>query len=693
MNLPRSRGCYTTRQSGNAQSQRAKLHLRSHLRSFFVFIFILTALSLSLREGPVTVGEAASIAPSESSAVIRAFPGAEGFGAQSVGGRGGRVIEVTNLANSGTGSLRACVEASGPRICVFRVGGTITLDERLEILNPFITIAGQTAPGGGITLRNGPSNTKANIGVKASDVIIRYLRFRPGPAGSSVTSLDGIAIGGGGNIIVDHSSVSWGVDENIGMSSTKDVTVQWTIISEALNCSVHESPCHSKGLLGGRNIDRVSLHHNLMVDNKNRNPRLEGGLWDIVNNVIHSTGRDAWWDDFEVGLDINAVGNMWLPLSPVRDEFDICKSGVPCASIYVKGNIAASRPTDDLAEELIVREGERGAITSTRHSAPLVTTTSAQEAQNQVLSSAGASARLDCLGNWISNRDSVDQRAIDHAQQGTRNIIDHPSEVGGWPALAPGTPCTDSDSDGMPDAWENLHGFNTISASDGPLDADGDGYTNLEEYLNGTAPSGGAPLPPPPSNQPPVASAGPDQAVTDFDDNGSEPVTLDGSASTDSDGTISSYVWTEGATQIATGVNPTVTLDVAGSPHTITLTVTDNDGAAATDTVTITVNAATPPPLPISGLPLLLEAENGAIVPPMVQGQDRNASNGAYISVPSGTNSTSPVPGATYSIDMPQDGTYYLWVKLYAPDSSSDAIYIGIDTSWDRVYPTATGRC
>ena len=149
-------------------------------------------------------------------AVIPAFPGAEGWGAQTEGGRGGKVIEVTNLSSSGAGSLRDCIDDTGARTCVFRVGGTIELQNSLRIENPFITIAGQTAPGGGIVLTNDPSSRNTSLMIRTQDVIVRYIRSRPGPPSQTTEDVDALAIEGGAkDVIIDHSSFSWAVDENV----------------------------------------------------------------------------------------------------------------------------------------------------------------------------------------------------------------------------------------------------------------------------------------------------------------------------------------------------------------------------------------------------------------------------------------------------------------------------------------------
>ena len=178
---------------------------------------------------------------------LPAFPGAEGFGTDTPGGRGGQVFEVTNLQDSGAGSLRVCIEASGPRTCVFRAGGTITLSSPLTINNPYVTIAGQTAPGGGITIRGG------GVFVQTHDVVIRYISVRRGPGGSNYAILisdnnaDDVY-----NVVLDHCSTSWATDQTVTTwYAAHDVTISWTIISESLDCSTHPKGCHSKALHTG----------------------------------------------------------------------------------------------------------------------------------------------------------------------------------------------------------------------------------------------------------------------------------------------------------------------------------------------------------------------------------------------------------------------------------------------------------
>jgi pectate lyase len=227
---------------------------------------------------------------------VKAFPTAEGFGADALGGRGGVVIEVTNLDDSGPGSLRDAVEREGPRTVVFRVGGTIAVERPIRVRDPYITIAGQTAPGDGVLIRNHRANTDAPITIETHDVVIRHLRLRPGPSGEPSCCVDALGLmEGARNVIIDHVSLSWGVDELLGASEdASDFTVQWSILSEALHRSNHaKDDRHSRGLLvSTQEGGNVSIHHNLFAHNDGRNPEvaLAYGIADIVNNVLYNPG-------------------------------------------------------------------------------------------------------------------------------------------------------------------------------------------------------------------------------------------------------------------------------------------------------------------------------------------------------------------------------------------------------------------
>ncbi len=450
---------------------------------------------------------------SRADAVV-AFPGAEGFGANALGGRGGTPIMVTNLNDSGAGSLRACIDAFGPRTCIFRTGGTIVLSSELTINNPFITIAGQTAPGGGITLKN------ASLRVQASEVIIRHIRVRSGDVPTANQQPWGIMVLWDNppiqNIIIDHSSVSWGTDDHIGVlghelgaGTTKNVTYQWNIISEAL--LIGFDPWGSVGTPSKAvlvdDTGGLSIHHNLIAHQFSRYPEQTAGDLDFVNNIIYNHKHERTMiTPYWAPLRTNFVGNLYKagPNTPAAAA-EISLSGgsnlrghslfTSQSGVHVQGNISDIRPHNSLPENLILAQydcnGEcfsgTGIPLVARHNFPLVTTTDAFSAYNQVLANAGA--RKPAL-------DSVDARIIADVTNGTGTWINYPSDVGGWPVLANGTPYADSDADGISDTWENSNGLNSNNPTDGPLFA-ANGYTNLENFINELAGSSGNQVPRP----------------------------------------------------------------------------------------------------------------------------------------------------------------------------------------------------
>lgn len=413
-----------------------------------------------------------------------AFPTAEGFGAFSKGGRRGQVIEVTNLNNDGPGSLRAAIDTKGPRTIVFRIGGTIELTERLRIKEPFLTIAGQSAPGGGITLKS-KGVDRDLVKISTHNVILRYLRVRPGPGGDS----GGITIDGGEtrDVILDHMSISWSVDENLTTwYDNSNITIQWSIIAEGLNNSTHSEGPHSKGLmLGADGSKNLSVHHNLLAHNVERNPRIKtSGLVDFTNNVIYNYQVSAGWVTNEYGdVEVNYVGNFIKPgpsSDPKRYALEIDSvDEANQISVFVEGNLSHHRTNDTFAQRNVIKEDGYEFLTPVRHPAPIVTTTTADVAYGQVLQQAGVTK---------PQRDSVDARIVQDVLNGTGQIIDDPSQVGGWPQLAAGTPIEDRDHDGMADFWEEANGLDADTYEDNYADADNDGYTNLEEYLNETDP-------------------------------------------------------------------------------------------------------------------------------------------------------------------------------------------------------------
>lgn len=442
-------------------------------------------------------------APAQAQGNVLAFPGAEGFGAYTFGGRGGAIYEVTNLNDSGTGSLRACVIASGARTCVFKVAGLITLSSPLVIANPYITIAGQTAPGGGITLKKSAGGDV--FATQTHDVIIRYVSVRPGSGGENHANQ--IAKNGTElyNIIIDHNSLSWGVDSNIETwYRVRDATIQWSIISEGLDCSTHSKGCHSKGLMVGgyklgessaaKGSENISILNNLMAHNGERNPLVKMcGIGQVINNTTYNPFWTFAHQQFSCnGSYVNWVNNYHkrgpdststTDLKFLADDGGTCFSG----SAYVSGNYGANNGNWSNAYS----GSCTNKIVTSPAVGPVVATTNATQAKDNVLASAGNNAGMSCDGTWFNRRDSIDARVVLDVRNGTGKIIDSPSEVGGWVTPAAGTPCTDSDKDGMSDLWEQAYGFNpAVKENNG--DKDDDGYTNVEEYFNGTDPGGAA---------------------------------------------------------------------------------------------------------------------------------------------------------------------------------------------------------
>lgn len=418
-------------------------------------------------------------------APLPAFPGAEGFGAMALGGRGGRVIKVTHLGDSGKGSLRKAIEAEGPRTIVFDVSGTIELKKPIVIRNGYVTLAGQTAGAGGITLKN------YGVAIATDHVIVRYLRVRPGD--SSGEADDAIWIRSGQDIIIDHCSASWASDETLSVSPREKlairpidrITVQWCIISESLNDSVHVKGQHGYGsLVRGSAGARYSFHNNLWAHHNARMPRPgnyvdaktdpEGPLFDFRNNVFYNWGSktSGYNADRESISQYNFINNAYLTGPDSKGALAFREQN-PLAGVHFSGNTMNGELPDD-PWSLVRFDDERPGGSATPFQTAPVTTVSAATAYERVLRQAGASHA----------RDPVDQRVVTNVRHSSGRIIDHPDEVGGWPELPAGKPVPDRDGDGMPDEWESLRGLNPDNPDDGTVDSDGNGYTELEDYLS-----------------------------------------------------------------------------------------------------------------------------------------------------------------------------------------------------------------
>lgn len=426
-----------------------------------------------------------------------AFPEAEGYGRFARGGRGGRVIKVTNLNDSGPGSLRAAVEADGPRTVVFDVSGRIDLKNRLGIRNPYLTIAGQTAPGKGICISN------MNLGMLGThDVIVRYIRVRPGD--TSGLTLDGMGMASTDHSIIDHCSISWTQDESFSSRGAKNVTLQRTLISEALNVAGHKKYEKGKqhGYAASIGGDVGSFHHNLLAHCAGRNWSLAGGLdkggrhtarLDIRNNIVYN-----WSHRTTDGgaMQVNFVNNYYKPGKATRvfhvlmPERHLVEAFGP-QDYYVSGNAMEGRyGADEPLAGVIAPRNE--SIDDFLSDKPFfdhyVTTQTAEEAFEDVLADVGCN---------VPALDEHDRRVLEETRNGTTTykgsitgiagLPDSQKDVGGWedyPEVH--RPADwDTDDDGMPGEWEKQHGLDPSDANDGQLDADGDGYTNLEVYLNG----------------------------------------------------------------------------------------------------------------------------------------------------------------------------------------------------------------
>ena len=421
-------------------------------------------------------------------AAIPAFPGAEGFGSTTPGGRGGRVLEVTNLNDSGAGSFRAAAEATGARTVVFRTGGTIALDSPIVIDDPFVTVAGQTAPGGGICIRNG-RNDRPCLLVAAHDVVLRHLRIRPGVGGATYPNdtVRAITITDEGstvpyNVIVDHCSLSWGIDTcgTVG-GRAHDVTVQWCIISEGLNDSVHAAGPHSRGLMARDRTQRVSIHHNLLAHNDYRNPEVSNlGMTEVINNVVYDYEHKAISSTDVEGVHekFNWIGNHIAQGPSSTDQYHELNLHPMTGAgwtVYASGNIGPFRTSNAEPNTASFGPDDRKyVVSSPAFAGSGIASTSAATALTDVLADAGATR---------PSRDPVDSRIVSDVRNGRGHLIDNPSQVGGYPALAKGTAPPDSDHDGVPDGWEKTHGLNPNDARDAAR-VTGTGYTWLERYLN-----------------------------------------------------------------------------------------------------------------------------------------------------------------------------------------------------------------
>ena len=440
-------------------------------------------------------------------AQVPAFPGALGGGAYVTGGRGGKVLVVNSLADDGSeGTLRWAIDQKGARIIVFRVAGIIELQSELKINRGHVTIAGQSAPGDGITIKNHP------VVVSSDNVIIRFIRFRMGDEFfEQEDALKGLRKK---DIMIDHCSMSWSTDECASFYDNENFTLQWCILSESLKNSTHKKGSHGYGgIWGGK---KASFHHNLLAHHDSRNPRFCGSRYsnqpelekvDFRNNVIYNWGSNSGYAG--EGGEYNIVNNYYKPgpatldgsgkhtyriFSPNADEGANAQAQGVWGKFFVKGNVMHGRKdvsrnnllgfhpnTDDTTiktEDLLLKD-EVKLFKFPRQCA--------KKAYSEVLKKSGAS--------FV--RDEVDKRIVQEVKTGSytfngsngskNGLIDSQKDVGGWPVYSydAATVPADSDMDGMPDVWETKHKLDKNNPADAAMFGINKNYTNIEVYLNG----------------------------------------------------------------------------------------------------------------------------------------------------------------------------------------------------------------
>ncbi len=501
---------------------------------------LLTTLLITL---PMMVAAQFSSAP--------AFPGAEGYGRYVTGGRGGTIYHVTSLADycdnkdysssyttetAIPGTLRYAVKQSGARIIVFDVAGTITLKAPLKITNGDLTILGQTAPGGGICLRD------QNVTIQASNIIIRYLRFRMGDEGNRYykngsalaeedQSVEDDALNsyhGSGSevsgIIIDHCSMSWSTDECGSFYGNRNFTLQWCILSESLRNSVHEKGTHGYGGIWGG--EKASFHHNLLADHDSRNPRFDHGFVstlsgpvDYTNNVVYNWGSNSTYGGENkpgyAAKEFNIINNYYKPgpytknvsyipnrlLNPTT-QCSNCnstdKTDVVPGKFYISGNkvngstatISTTNITFDSNYSLSQFQSNcvlssQSKSSESQFNYNTISVQSADKAYEVVANYAGASHSRDAIDDHVVSDMRKGVATYTGSKGSTNGLIDTQSDVGGWPTLT-GTAPTDTDGDGIPDEWEDNYGLNKYDASDAStytLDVQGY-YMNIEVYAN-----------------------------------------------------------------------------------------------------------------------------------------------------------------------------------------------------------------
>lgn len=485
------------------------------MKKVLYILMAITLLACKGGQGEPTPEPTPKPTPADPSVLAPACDYIKGAGKNATGGRGGSIFVVTTLedgrdedGNIIAGSLReALLPGGGKRIIIFDVAGTIHLTSELKITSPNITIMGQSAPGDGICIADYP------LIINASNVIVRFLRFRMGEAGSEKMGkeYDAVSVNGGRNVVLDHLSCSWSVDECVSCYHNEDFTMQYCFITESLRKSVHGKGEHGYGgIWGGKN---VTFHHNLLAHHDSRNPRFDhdyvshmAGPIDYINNVVYNWGGNSSYGGEGSskgggGREINFINNYYKagPASSHRTRFmnpwascDNCAKSpggsIIAPKLYMSGNYCdeSEKVTTDnwLGVEYSGGATREMCEVKTRYVFPNCYTgeETAEQAYETVLTMGGC-----CL-----SRDAIDERIVKEVREGSytyngtyskNGLIDTPSDVGGWPVLE-GTPAKDSDMDGIPDAWEEKYGLDPKKYDDAKDESLVPGYMNIEVYMN-----------------------------------------------------------------------------------------------------------------------------------------------------------------------------------------------------------------
>ena len=434
-----------------------------------------------------------------------AFPGAIGFGKSAIGWRGGEIISITNLNDNGPGSLRNCLQNSkNSRICIFNISGTIYLDSPIFVASD-VYLAGQTAPGNGVQLRLRSGDKTPIIIKNANNVLIRFLKVRPGAGNNQSANIDAVTIESSNNVYLDALSLQFASDETFNIHVNKrpvyNITLARSILSHSLDRSVHPKGRHSKGALICSNegslekpavpCGLITIAKNLFAHHRDRNPDVKGtdiGPIEIINNIFYNPiSQLGEFYDLLGDVTIHYVGNVTLS-GPSSNGFIYSLPSVEVFSwdedrkiwVFETDNINFSSKGCRAKSGVPILDSEAEKV---RINAPILPLSfvpyAADEVINEIIDRVGAN-----LSSW-GGPDALDKRAIEDFQNCKGHVIDTPEQADGWPVLAPVSQNEDRDADGLPDAWEASHnGLDPTIGNQTWEDRDNDGWSNIEEYLS-----------------------------------------------------------------------------------------------------------------------------------------------------------------------------------------------------------------